>query len=102
MKWFWLVLFCPGLLGCGDRCVVLCREVAAQLDSCRSSAMSWEDLGARGKADFIEQCRREWDHERPDLSASHLALSLEACGDANKEIDDLTCDEVMALYGPED
>jgi len=38
--------------------------------------------------------------ERIDLSASDLRLSLEACADTRSELDDLACEEIVALYGP--
>jgi hypothetical protein len=89
--------------GCGgDRCATLCRDVSSRLDECRSAALSWEDLGASGRADFSDQCRDDWDRERTELSTSHLSLSLTACADASDEVIDLSCEEITALYGPID
>jgi hypothetical protein len=86
--------------GCGDKCEVLCANVTRELGNCKPDSLSWNDLGARNRSDFNNECRQQWDRERIDLSASDLRLALETCADANQEIVELDCDEVMALYGP--
>jgi hypothetical protein len=87
------------LAGCGDKCEVLCTSVTREIGNCKPESMSWNDLGARNRSDFSNECRQQWDRERIDLSASDLRLSLETCADADEELEDLECAEVMALYG---
>lgn len=92
-----------GSAGCGDKCEVLCQNVGDELASCKPDTLSWNDLGARNRADFVNECKQQWDRERIDLSASDLRLSLEACADTNRELGDareLQCEELVALYGP--
>ena len=87
------------LSGCGgDRCEVLCREVAARLKQCKPESLSWTDLGAHNRTDFVNECRQQWERGRLDLSASDLRLSLDACADTNREIELFTCEEIVALY----
>jgi hypothetical protein len=87
------------LVGCGDKCEVLCTNVTRELGRCKPDSLSWNDLGARNRSDFSNECRQQWDRERIDLSASDLRLSLETCADANQELEDLNCEQIMALYG---
>jgi hypothetical protein len=89
-----------GLAACGDKCEILCQNVGDDLASCKPDTLSWNDLGARSRTDFVKQCKSQWDRERIDLSASDLRLSLEACADTRSELDDLACEEIVALYGP--
>jgi hypothetical protein len=97
-----LALLCFGVVsGCGDRCESLCRDVASDLDRCKGDALAWTDLGARSKSEFVEECRVQWEQERAELSPSNLVLSLEACQTTQRELESLSCDELMVLYGSE-
>ena len=87
--------------GCGDRCESLCRDVASDLDRCKGDALAWTDLGARSKSEFVEECRVQWEQERAELSPSNLVLSLDACQATQRELESLSCDEMMVLYGSE-
>ncbi len=91
----WVAL---ALAGCGDKCEVLCQNVGARVSACKPESLTWNDLGARNRADFVNQCRSQWDRERLDLSATDLRLALEACRDTSQELTDLSCEEVVALY----
>ena len=82
----------------GDKCEQLCVEIATRVARCKPDSLQWEDLGAERRQDFISECRRDWERERLDLSASELAVALEFCDDTVPE--SLTCEEVTALYGP--
>lgn len=90
------------LAGCGDKCEVLCQQVGQQLATCKPASLTWNNLGARSRADFVNQCRTQWDRERLDLTASDLRLALQACRDTTQALDDLSCEEIVALYAPQD
>jgi hypothetical protein len=98
----WLVLVVAVVSGCGDKCEVLCTNVGQRLQNCKPDTMSWNDLGARGRGDFVNQCRTQWGRERLDLSATDLRLALEACRDTNQELPTVSCEEMVALYGVEE
>jgi hypothetical protein len=84
--------------GCGDRCEVLCQQTGDALATCRPDAMSWPDLGARSRADFVSQCRNDWDRARLDLSSGELSTALEVCDDTTEALGGLTCEELVAIY----
>ena len=86
--------------GCGDRCQSLCVSVADRVQTCRPESITWADLGAKSRSDFVGACQVAWDRTRLSLSANDLRLALEDCQAANKEVDTLSCDEIIALYGP--
>jgi hypothetical protein len=89
--------------GCGDRCEVLCQQTAAKVADCRAdSPLSWKDLGARNRSDFVNRCRDEWDRESNELSSSDLREALDVCVEGTRDVSRLTCEEVFALYGPLD
>ena len=92
-------LLAVALAGCGDKCEVLCQNVGARVAACKPESMSWNDLGARTRTDFVNQCRNQWSRERLDLSATDLRLALQACRDTSQEVTDLSCEEIVALYG---
>jgi hypothetical protein len=77
-------------------------EVAGCQNEDRLAGLGWNDFGARNRSDFVNQCQRQWDRERLDLSASDLRLSLQACGQTIKELGAIECEEILALYGPGD
>lgn len=83
---------------CGDKCETLCREASLQLDACKPESLSWPDLGARGRQDFVNVCRSQWERERRELSSSELAVALEFCDDTADLT--LSCAEWTALYAP--
>ncbi|MEZ4321390.1 MAG: hypothetical protein R3F61_28220 [Myxococcota bacterium] len=88
------------LFGCGDRCEVLCREVGGKLDACLGDSLSWPDVGARSRADFVDQCRLDWGRTNGDLTSSDLAEALDICRTGSDELAALTCDEMRVLYAP--
>ena len=83
-----------------DRCEDLCDEVADQVALCRPESISWIDLGATSKNDYVETCRDQWDRVTIDLSANDLRLALDDCREAKDEVETLSCDEIVALYAP--
>jgi len=83
-----------------DACEDLCDEVADQVALCRPDSITWIDLGATNKTDYIQTCRDQWDRVTIDLSANDLRLALDDCREAKDEVGTLTCDEIVALYGP--
>lgn len=85
---------------CGDRCDTLCAELSRRLAECRGDELTWADLGARNRADFAQGCRSDWERQRADLDGWEIELALIECGDAHEVLDELTCDEVRALYAP--
>jgi hypothetical protein len=97
----WLALTLGAASGCGDNCEQLCIGVRDAIAECDPQSLSWNDLGARGPINFVTECRDQWDRERLNLSAPELRRALQACGDARKQLE-LSCDEVLALYGPVD
>lgn len=97
-----LVVLAAGLAACGDRCERLCTSVGAKLAACKPDSLDWNDLGARNRADFVDGCQDQWDRSRIDMSASDLRLALEACDDTDEELDLLQCQEILALYAPDE
>jgi hypothetical protein len=87
-------------MGCGDRCERLCREAGVKLNTCRGASLSWADLGARSRADFVDQCRLDWDQTSADLPSTDLAEALDICRIGSEELAALSCDEVRAIYAP--
>ncbi len=83
-----------------DQCEDLCDAVADQVDECLPESISWIDLGATNKQNYIDTCRDQWDRVIIDLSANDLRLALDDCKEAKKEVPTLSCDEIVALYGP--
>jgi len=88
------------LAGCGDRCEVLCQQAASRVAQCKPDSLTWNDLGARSRNDFFNECRRDWDRARIELPANDLTLALEVCFETNVALGEIECDEVVALYGP--
>jgi hypothetical protein len=88
--------------GCGDKCEQLCTNTAAELQACKPDSLSWQDLGARGRNDFVNQCRNQWGRQRLDLSATDLRLALQACQDTSQDLGSVSCEELLALYLPQD
>jgi hypothetical protein len=88
------------LSACGDKCEALCGDVADRIGTCRPESITWADLGATSRQNFENECERAWDRTRLDLSANDLRLALDDCQAASQEINTLSCDELIALYGP--
>jgi hypothetical protein len=86
------------LLGCGDHCEVLCQQAASRVAQCKGDALTWADLGARGKNDFSLRCRSEWDRSSSQLTATDLRVALEVCSETSRDLSKMTCDEIVALY----
>lgn len=91
--------------GCGfllaDRCEELCTEVSLALEECMGPSTSWGDLGARSQPQWARECRQDWDRASNDLTSRELELALDECLDTREQLETWSCDEVMALYGPE-
>ncbi len=90
------------LAGCGDRCQLLCEDVADAVARCRPDAVSWEDLGATGRRAWATDCKRDWDDTSAALGSRELELSLDVCEQGQEALIDVTCDELIALYAPQD
>ena len=86
---------CTGLVF--DQCEQLCLEVGVALDGC--DRLEWEDLGAASREAYISECRSEWNDVAADGTARELELGIGMCEEARDEVADLTCDELVALYG---
>jgi hypothetical protein len=87
--------------GCGDRCEVLCQQTASAIANCRvGTSLTWQDLGARGRADFADRCRDEWDRRADDLSSNDLREALDVCSETTRDVSRLSCEELIALYAP--
>ena len=91
-------LFVALASGCGDRCEVLCQEVAVELDGCRGDSLSWADLGATSRLSFVSECETDWNQLESDLSSNALGVALDACKDASDQLESITCEELVALY----
>jgi len=83
---------------CGDRCEVLCQQTGDALATCRPEGMSWADVGARSRANFVSGCRADWDRARLELSSGELSAALDVCDDTSEVIDELTCEELISIY----
>jgi hypothetical protein len=81
-----------------DRCERLCRDAGQAIESCRTGSMSWEDLGASGLDNWVEQCREDWNDVSADLTSRELELALDECELAADEVGFLTCDEIVSMY----
>ena len=93
----WIVLC--ALAGCGDHCEQLCNKIGDRLAECRDPSLSWEDLGAKGKVDWKQQCKQSWGHTASGLGARDLDLALGVCQEASGDVSGESCDEIIALYG---
>ena len=93
------------LVACGDHCENLCQRTADRLTVCKEDSLSWPDMGARNKADFVNQCWSDWDRENSQLSAPALREALDVCAESGRDLrgdERLTCGEMLALYVLED
>ena len=97
--WVFLV---PGLVlgGCGDDCEQFCREVSVRLAQCMDDGMTWPDVGARSRTDFVRRCQDDWDRTRGELSTSDLGEAVEICGEGRDTLAGLSCAEIRVLYSP--
>ncbi len=62
------------------------------------SSMSWPDVGAASRNDFISRCRLDWDRTRAGLSTSDLGEAVMICRDGRQTLLTLRCDELRLLY----
>ena len=92
----------PGLAGCGDSCERLCVQVTDRVATCRPAALGWADLGATGRTDFTNRCRQQWDRVYADLEAHDQEVALQLRDDGLEAVQNLSCDEILALYGLRD
>ena len=83
---------------CGDKCEVLCQQTGDALATCRPDGLSWADVGARSRADFVSNCRGDWDRARLDLSSGQLSAALDVCAETTDALGDVTCEELIAIY----
>jgi hypothetical protein len=86
------------LMGCGDRCDVLCQGVGTALAECKPSSAVWPDYGARTQADFVNRCQADWDRERGKLTSAEASAALDVCGETSDLLDEISCDALVALY----
>jgi len=86
------------LMGCGDNCEQLCVQTANRLSACKPDSLTWNDLGARNRADFATDCRADWERVSADLTVSDLRVALDVCDETSRDLSRLTCDELTALY----
>jgi len=77
---------------------VLCREVSLQLESCQGENLTWSDLGATGRVDFVNECGDDWNQVEAQLSSNELGQALDVCADTTAELDEVTCAELISLY----
>lgn len=62
--------------------------------------MTWADLGARSRGDYVDACHGEWDDQRASLDAREIELALDVCEDGEAALAELDCDALRALYAP--
>jgi len=95
-----LALAAPWLAGCGaDDCETLCTRAAMSVSLCLEAwSATWQDLGADGQKDWRVRCQDDWASTRADLEPREVQLAVDACSDTLSALDDLTCDELRALY----
>lgn len=99
MGWLGVALLLA-LAGCGDQCERLCREVSVRLDGCMGDVITWPDVGARSRADFVDQCRLDWDRTSSNLTSSDVGEAVDICRDGRRLLQEFGCDEIRALYLP--
>ncbi len=87
--------------GCGDRCDRLCERVGDALASCRPDSLTWNDVGARSRVGFVNTCQEEWDRARNQLASAQASAALATCDDTTATLEDLSCEEVLAIYARE-
>ena len=85
-----------------DKCERVCCETADMLQSCKSDAWSWQDLGASNRDDFAQRCFGEWDDLSDGLNSHEEQLAIQVCIDTRPFLDpkneSLTCDELVAQH----
>ncbi len=91
----------PLVGGCGDQCEQLCVQASTRLQRCKPDGMDWRDLGARSRNDFANSCRTDWERVSSDLTATEVREALDVCRDTRAALDELSCDEVAAIYAEE-
>ena len=95
---FLLVLSTGMVAACGDNCEQLCQQTTTRIGQCKSDSLAWQDLGARSSRDFFQQCRDDWEQVRNGLTSSDLNVALDVCQDTTVVLQDMSCDEILALY----
>ena len=85
-------------MGCGDNCERLCAQLGGRLAECKPDTLGWTDLGATSRADFVSTCRDDWERVSGQLTTSDLRVALDVCQESARDLSDLTCEEVNALY----
>ncbi len=105
------------LAGCGascgplaPRCERVCCEVADALEPCIGPRLTWADVGARDRVDFIRRCRNDWDRARGELNPYEVQGANEVCertrdavAQVLEEGTEAACAELVPLYAvPED
>ena len=86
------------LMGCGDNCERLCTQLGNRIATCKPDTLGWLDLGATSRADFVSSCRDDWERVSGQLTTSDLRVALDVCQESARDLDDLSCEEVSALY----
>ena len=88
----------------GDDCESLCTQVAQRLGTCvREWPTGWEEVEARGFADFRNSCVNRWAEVRTDLEPRELNDALEQCEASREALSRMarsqsTCDQLRTLY----
>jgi len=84
-----------------DRCEKLCIDISFRIDECMDPTMTWDDFGARTRQEYARGCRQDWGSTSNGLTSRELELALGVCGDTRDQLATWSCDEVLALYGPD-
>ncbi len=101
-----LSILVPAMAACAsDPCSTLCVDVSRGLDECLPAwGLTWEEVGAESRSNWLIGCQNEWDEVRSSLEARELPAAEEQCADARIELDRLqaaedgACDELRVLY----
>ncbi|MCB9746657.1 MAG: hypothetical protein H6740_29045 [Alphaproteobacteria bacterium] len=89
----------PLLSGCGDACQRACQSARLAVADCLDDwNLDWEDLSARSGADFRQDCEDDWEVLTPTLETRELEQALDACQRVVDQADELSCDELRAVY----
>ncbi len=84
-----------------DPCDALCVSVARRLDGCRAEwGATWEDLGAKSKADMQRTCKDDLAIDRGGWPARQIPEADAECDGASADLSAASCDELRALYLP--
>jgi hypothetical protein len=89
------LLFALGLVGCGDSCEALCRDISYEIVDCNTEDYTWSDFGAKNRVDYSDSCRDDWDVTRGDLNSRELELALDVCKESREALEDVPCENYL-------